>query len=269
MDELTRLFDAVDKERASAPRNGRRLWAHQRCKIFASRIAHYMDMDQPQHANVLLDFADAVILDDDGEHRQRKRVSGDFILNDIITTINTFKNGDKPFILRLDQQMMVAHILTSCLPMIYGPELENRKENVLRRLGTSKIHEIMLIMASRRVGKTTCIACVTAALMICKPEFTMTIFAHIKAAAERVMGEVVKFIMMNERGREMYKNALVKNVGKIVFEDPLTKTQSRIDMYSSKSNVRYLRFPLYLRLISVSENKKKKGTSPQYDVLYA
>lgn len=239
MDDLTRLFTNVRVARERAPRNGRRLWAHHRCRMFVDTINRYMENDRPSCSTVLMDLADSIILNVD--RRRSKHVSGDYILNDIINTMNTFESNGVPFILRLDQQMMVAHILTSCLPMIYKDDLENQRERLLKRLKTKKIYETMLIMASRRVGKTTCIACVAAAIMICKPTFKMTIFAHIKDAAGRVMSEVVKFILMNERGRQLYQKALSKNVSKLILEDPeYPGLQKSIEIFSSKSDVRRL-----------------------------
>ncbi len=246
MNDLTRLFSNVRAARESIPRNGRRLWAHQRCRIFVDTIGRYMEYDKPSCSTILMDLADSIILDVD--QRRTKQVSGDYILNDIITTMNTYESNGEPFILRLDQQMMIAHILTSCLPMIYGHDLENQRERLLKRLKTKKIYETMLIMASRRVGKTTCIACVAAAIMICKPTFKMTIFAHIKDAAGRVMAEVVKFILMNDRGRKMYQQALSKNVGNLTLTDLEQPTlQKRIEIYSSKADV-CLSFSLSLSL---------------------
>ena len=246
MDDLTRLFTNVHRAREKIPRNGRRLWAHHRCRIFVDNINKYMENDKPSCSTVLIDLADSIILNVD--QRQSKQVNGDYILNDIIVTMNTFESNGVPFILRLDQQMMVAHILTSCLPMIYKHDLKNQQERLLKRLKTRKIYETMLIMASRRVGKTTCIACVAAAIMICKPTFSMTVFAHIKDAASRVMAEVVKFILMNDRGRQLYQRALARNVGNLILVDPDHQGQKKIEIYSSKSDVCTLSLSLSLSL---------------------
>ena len=101
MDDLTRLFTEVRVSREQVPRNGRRLWAHHRTTMFADNIGHYIDASAPCVSNVLLSLADSIIMDVD--QRRTTQVSGDQILNDVITTMNTFELNGQKFELRFDQ----------------------------------------------------------------------------------------------------------------------------------------------------------------------
>jgi hypothetical protein len=166
-------------------------------------------------------------------------IHGDYLFNDILHTINNFRdpNGEL-YVLRLDQQKMAAFILSACLPMIYSRDLEIHKDRILRILKVTEIHELLLILASRRVGKTTGIAAVAAALIICKPEITATIFANVRTGSKRVMRVIIKFLNRDPRGRAMLadKRAITNQEQMILF-DPIHQTEKILEVYAATTNV--------------------------------
>ncbi len=127
--------------------------------------------------------------------------SGDAVLNDIMQVVTEFNDGVTAFRLRPDQWKMFSHILCSLLPFIYGKSLEENKDRVLAALGVKTIYEQVICVSSRRVGKTTVIAVICAALLICVPIFKGVIFAPSQRGSTRVREEIVRFLNMHERGR--------------------------------------------------------------------
>ena len=166
-------------------------------------------------------------------------VYGDYLFNDIIHTMNSYIHPDgTPYVLRLDQQKMIAYILSACLPMIYKGELEVHKERLLNLLKATEIRELLLILASRRVGKTTCIAVVCASIIICKPAFKTTIMANTRKASRRVMDAIVGFLRMNERGRALLADKeAIKNADEMILKDPTFRTPKTLEVYAATTNV--------------------------------
>jgi hypothetical protein len=205
----------------------------------------------------------------------RKTVHGDYLFNDIVSTINGFRKGTgELFVLRLDQQKMVAFILTCCLPMIYRHELEVHKKRILSILKTHSIYEMILILASRRVGKTTCIAAATAALMICKPEITATIFANVKKSSKRVMEAIIGFLNMDPRGRALLAaKTTISNQDELKLVDPQFGTQKMLEIYAATTNVRphsFLAFSLLflLRYVLLYLRTQYNGLVPRIDDIH-
>jgi hypothetical protein len=214
----------------------------------SSRLGSFVDMIDKQTTNRrcgddenhrLICLEDSILAHVDDE--PARVVHGDYLFNDIVHTMNNYVQTDgTPYVLRLDQQKMIAYILSACLPMIYKEELEIHKDRLLRMLGAAQIHELLLILASRRVGKTTCIAAVCAALIICKPEFKTTIMANTRIASKRVMEAIVSFLNMNERGRALLADKeAVKNAEKMVVRDPIRRTAKSLELYAATTHVRF------------------------------
>ncbi len=217
----------------------------------SSRLGSFVDMIDKQstsrrcggenHRLVCLEDSILAHVDDEPV----RAVYGDYLFNDIVHTMNNYVETDgTPYVLRLDQQKMIAYILSACLPMIYKEDLEIHKDRLLRLLGATQIHELLLILASRRVGKTTCIAAVCAALIICKPEFKATIMANTRVASKRVMEAITAFLNMNERGRALLADKeAVKNAEKMVVRDQIRRTPKSLELYAATTNVCSLLFP--------------------------
>lgn len=144
-------------------------------------------------------------------------IYGDVILNKIMKTLTEFNSGAEPLVLRPDQQIMVSYVLCSFLPLIYKETLEANKDRILRLLRLDKIREELVIMAARRVGKTTCIAVLVAAMMIVIPNSTGAIFSLCLRASKRLMNMIVDMLKRHPKGMEMYIAAPVKNSEQIIL----------------------------------------------------
>lgn len=238
MAEIERLIrDAAEAQRrrvVHAPTR-QRLKVSRRIKSFVERLDTHVASTSQSTNSGLVSLIDRI-----GEDLHRMTVTdtdGDFLLNDVLRTITEFRNGNEPFVLRTDQHMMVAHIITSCLPLIYGTKLEANRARILRLLGTRDISELLLIVASRRVGKTACIAVVVAALLICKPTFLCTVFGMVLKAAHRVMDAIQDFLNMHPRGRALIRD--VSNRLTLVLRDPnQVSFKKTLEVYPATTNVR-------------------------------
>ncbi len=236
--DLVEASIANDNRKTKRRNNAFRLKASQRCGQFIEKMIRSESRRRKGKAgSPLIKLRDKIFQAIDDE--PRKVIYGDHLFNDIVYTINNYTMSDgTPYKLRLDQQKMVAFILTSCLPMIYKHDLEVHKARILRILKTTKIHELLLILASRRVGKTTCIATVAAALMICKPEIALTIFANVKKSSKRVMVAIVHFLNMDPRGRNLLAaKDKIANQEDLELTDPVYGTKKRLETYAATTNV--------------------------------
>lgn len=223
--------------------NARRLLGSERCRRFVNVIDRCMSSRREIGSIFsLVSIEDAIANSIDAQ--PRSAVYGDHLFNNIVHTINNYRSLDGQLhVLRLDQQKMVAYILSACLPMIYKNDLEVHKDRILRILKAPKIYELLLILASRRVGKTTCIASVAAALIICMPEITMTIFANVLTGSKRVMKMIVDFLNKDARGRAFLQDKTrVQNQGQMILQDHLLGKSKTLEVYAATTNVCFLLF---------------------------
>jgi hypothetical protein len=177
-------------------------------------------------------------------------VYGDLIFNRIMSTLNEFNSGGEPLILRPDQQIMVSYIMCSFLPFIYRDTLEANKARILKLLKIDKIREELIIMAARRVGKTTCIAVVVAAIMIVIPNSTGAIFSLALRASKRLMVMIRNTLQKHPKGAEMIKNALVDNHEQLVLQGDHPSHVKVLNAFPDKVDVccLFLFFYLYVLL---------------------
>lgn len=193
----------------------KRLAASTRVQKFSTSVDEFIEKHVSTRYNGPLSLSDRALVGmyDDSD----RGVYGDYLLNDIMQIITEFNDGREAFQLRVDQQIMVSHILSSFLPFLYKETLEANRERILRLLKIDRIKEQLLIVASRRVGKTTCIAVVCAAVMIAVPHCEGAIFALAQRASRRVMQMIINFLNMHPRGRKLLEHAEVKNTEQLVL----------------------------------------------------
>ena len=101
--------------------------------------------------------------------------------------------------------------------MIYKETLEANKARILKLLRLDKIREELLIMAARRVGKTTCIAVIVAALMIVVPNSTGAIFSLALRASKRLMKMIRDTLMKHPKGAAMLAASIMDNSEQIIL----------------------------------------------------
>lgn len=162
---------------------------------------------------------------------------GDVILNRIMTTLTEFTLGGEPFVLRPDQQKMISYIICAFLPFIYKDSLESNKERILKRLKLDKIREELVIMAARRVGKTTCIAVVVATIMIVIPCSVGAIFSLAMRASKRLMGMIRTYLQKHPVGANMLAKAVENNSELIVLIGDHPTHRKVLQAFPDKSDV--------------------------------
>ena len=179
---------------------------------------------------------------------------GDVILNRIMVTLTEFTLGGEPFVLRSDQQKMISYIICAFLPFIYRDALESNKERILKRLKMDKIREELVIMAARRVGKTTCIAVVVATIMIVVPCSVGAIFSLAMRASKRLMGMIRTYLQKHPVGAQMLAKAVENNSELIVLVGDHPTHRKVLQAFPDKSDVC---FPFILFFIFFFSIKKK------------
>lgn len=131
---------------------------------------------------------------------------GDRLLNDVVRAIGEFGKGKDRIRLRPVQHVMLAHCLNALLPVLYGDQLEANRERLLRQLRLEKIHTELVIIASRRAGKTWFVSILLAALLICVPAIEIACFAMQLRASRKVMRLVIEMLQRHELGRTMIRS---------------------------------------------------------------
>jgi len=129
---------------------------------------------------------------------------GDALFNRIVECMSEFGEGSNKIELRVDQRVMFSHCMGALLPLIYGDKLEANRKRLLSSLGLDKISQEVIILASRRVGKTYFVAMQLAALLICVPEIEIVIFSKSLRQSAKAAQLVVKFVKMHPLGKSMF-----------------------------------------------------------------
>ncbi len=133
-----------------------------------------------------------------GEKSRKRECSGDAILNKLFRTLPMLTKK-----VRVDQKTMHSHMISALLPLIYGDELEQHRERLLKILRLDKISQELIILADRRRGKTWGVALLVAAALICIPAVEIVIFSLAQRIAEKMLMLVDKFLATHAEGRKM------------------------------------------------------------------
>lgn len=203
MDDLDRLFSnaLVIHESAYPAVSLERRRGSKRVEKFLESINKYMTHKDNNRFSGPMTFCDRVIT---GMFDERKQGGfGDKVLNGIMKTMTEFSNGYETFTFRMDQRAIISRVLAAMLPNIYGDNLESNKPRLLNMLGVDEIREQVLILAQRRAGKTTCIAGVSAGVMIEMPVVEIATIAVAQRASKRVMEATKLFLNMHPKGRKL------------------------------------------------------------------
>lgn len=187
------MYGATERDPASSKlpltarlRKMHREWSEYKVQKSSSRI----ELDRPMD---MYERARAGLMD---EKRGSDELYGDALLNKIVRTMEMFgEPGSKERTeMRDDQRIMFSHCLCSLLPLIYGKKLESNRDRLLKQLSLDKIREQLVILASRRVGKTTFFAMLLAAIMISIPKVEVACFSLALRASQKVMKLVVQML---------------------------------------------------------------------------
>lgn len=164
---------------------------------------------------------------------------GDQMLIDIVRTMGEFKHNGKPIRLRSDQQTMAKHAINALLPLIYGQKLDANRKRLLKQLGLERITQEIMILASRRVGKTYFVAMLLAACMICFPAIEIACFSLALRTSQKMMRLVVDFLNMHEKGRYMI---IKHNQEQLILRGDTLSTYKILHSFPDKADVRIVVF---------------------------
>jgi len=148
--------------------------------------------------------------DDDGS------LYGYRLFNRIVACMGEFGQGSERIQMRVDQRIMFAHCMGALLPLIFREHLEAHRKRLLHMLGLDRITQEVIILASRRVGKTYFTAMLLASLLICVPEIEIVIFSKSLRQSTKAAELVRRFVKMHPEGKTMFvraNNELVELVG--------------------------------------------------------
>lgn len=159
---------------------------------------------------------------------------GDQLLIDIVRTMGEFKHNGRPIRLRSDQQTMAKHAINALLPLIYGPKLEASRKRLLKQLGLERITQEIMILASRRVGKTYFVAMLLASCMICFPAIEIACFSLALRTSQKMMRLVVDFLNMHEKGRYMI---IKHNQEQLILRGDTLSTYKILHSFPDKADV--------------------------------
>ena len=179
---------------------------------------------------------------------------GDQLLIGIVRTMGEFKHNGRPIRLRSDQQTMAKHAINALLPLIYGPKLESCRKRLLKQLGLERITQEIMILASRRVGKTYFVAMLLASCMICFPSIEIACFSLALRTSQKMMRLVVDFLNMHEKGRYMI---IKHNQEQLILRGDTLSTYKILHSFPDKADVRILFFLFFKKKNSSSDERSR------------
>lgn len=197
--------NAQEEERevveAPDPEPCQRLWSSRRSRRFAEHVSDITRLEAHHHNNGPMTASDRFLTGMFDDRNQGNY--GDKVIADLMRVLNEYHDGKNPISLRHDQKPIVSYVIVSLLPFIYGINLEANKERVLKLLNAKEIRELVLIVASRRVGKSFCISIVFASLVIVLPVIEGAVISVAERASKRIMDQVKLFLNMHPEGRKL------------------------------------------------------------------
>ena len=133
---------------------------------------------------------------------RKQEARGDELLKKIESCIDLFfPKGRFGFQEDLHNQMLRATLMQTL-----GDDYRMLVNQVCRERGWSGPNKNLFTIASRRSGKTTGIASMVAALLICVPNIQIVVYSVAKRSAEEFVRLVEKYIQLHPSGRQMIKN---------------------------------------------------------------
>lgn len=162
-------------------------------------------------------------------------VFGDRLLENLLDTISLFKYKGKPLRLRPDQQTMISHCIVALLPLIYGPELNANRERLLKKFLLKRISQEVVLIASRRVGKSTMMSILFAALLLCMPGIEIACFSPaLRQSRSNIMKSVIGFIMTHP---DYSSRKIEKNSERLEVSIPKSERKNTITVYPDREEV--------------------------------
>jgi hypothetical protein len=178
---------------------------------------------------------------------RKQEAKGDELLKEIESCIDMFfPKGRFGFQEDLHNQMLRATLMQTL-----GDDYRMLVQQVCRERGWKGPNKNLFTIASRRSGKTTGIASMVGALLICVPNIQIVVYSVAKRSAEEFVRLVEKYIQMHPKGRGMIKNP--GGAEMLVLNGTSPGDERRIRSFPSggnAANVSILSFSLFFFVLS-------------------
>ncbi len=132
------------------------------------------------------------------------------------------------------QEDLHNQILRATLKQTLGDDYTMLVERVCRERGWAGPKKNLFTIASRRSGKTTGIASMVSALLICVPNIQIVVYSVAKRSAEEFVRLVEKYIQMHPSARSMIVNP--GGAEMLVLRGPTPGDERRIRSFPSGGN---------------------------------
>lgn len=132
------------------------------------------------------------------------------------------------------QEDLHNQILRATLKQTLGDDYTMLVERVCRERGWAGPKKNLFTIASRRSGKTTGIASIVGALLICVPNIQIVVYSVAKRSAEEFVRLVEKYIQMHPSARSMIVNP--GGAEMLVLRGPTPGDERRIRSFPSGGN---------------------------------
>lgn len=166
-------------------------------------------------------------------------VVGDRRMFQIRTQLDNMVKNGRTVVRSYSQTLWHDAMTRSMIHLIYGSNVyNNNKYQILAKHGMKKHHYLIIIVASRQVGKSTCVAMFAAVVICYVPNIDMAIFANNKHRSQELMEQIYNFVrcIPGMISKVTSKNAVEM---RMVFETAgMELDQRRVHCYTASNEVK-------------------------------
>ena len=195
----------------------RRLPGSRKCRAFSDHLKRIQRLNTQLYSLQLQSVAVRKLCEVRSEDSE---VPGFVVLNRIFQVLSEIKINGETLVLRLDQEVMLAHMICATLPFLFGDDLEPNLQFLLRKLRVKVLNEYLLVIAPRRAGKTTVLAAFVSAILIAVPIVSIVVFSVSQRSSELFYTEVVKFLRGHDQGERLYQCKIKATIDHLKLVDP-------------------------------------------------
>jgi len=164
----------------------------------------------------------------------QKVFSGESILKSIQACMEVFfPRGRYAF-----QELLHNQILRATLRQTLGADFEILKEKICRRNKWDGPKKNLFVRASRRAGKTTALASMCAALLICVPNIEIVVFSVASRSAKEFVRLIQKYVELHPQGKDMI---IANGAEQLILEGDSPGDKRRIRSFPSRGEAQNVR----------------------------
>jgi len=171
------------------------------------------------------------------------KMKGDDIYENIVWWLHHIPHTGTPIKPNFLQQIFHEKMLQAFLPLIYGDDFERNRDIILRKYNIVRHNSMLLIMVSRRMGKTLGTVMMLFAILMALPGASIDVYAQSLDFAKVIVKKVRGLCMLLKD-----KHFVVTEDNKTTFEIHIKGEAELKDITARSSEVK----------VSLSDLKKKK-----------